>query len=321
MAMPEAPIEIVHFADPWCWWSWGLEPVLQRLREVYGDQVKVTYRMGGEFETLTGWMREYGVDEASAQDWIRESLEAMGNPVRPDYYVRTGVESSYPACRAFKAAELQSAKLAERYFRRMMEAFGLECRPGTDEELLRLAAEVGLDRERLREDMASPETDVAFAYATDARPAPEGRPWVLANMISSLDGAATLASGTSGGLGGAADKQVFAAIRAVADVILVGAGTVAAEDYGQEPLPRGSRDPGGDPLAGRPDVAEEAGVFAPLLRDLGQRSLDVPPVVDRDADLGDALAEARVRRDARRRVVDKVAAAVMLQSWLEGARA
>jgi putative Holliday junction resolvase len=34
-----------------------------------------------------------------------------------------------------------------------------------------------------------------------------------------------------------------------------------------------------------------------------------------------ALAEARMRRDARRRLVDKVAAAVMLQSWLDGARA
>ena len=31
-----------------------------------------------------------------------------------------------------------------------------------------------------------------------------------------------------------------------------------------------------------------------------------------------ALNEARMRREARRRVVDKVAAAVMLQSWLDG---
>jgi putative Holliday junction resolvase len=31
-----------------------------------------------------------------------------------------------------------------------------------------------------------------------------------------------------------------------------------------------------------------------------------------------SLIEARMRRDARRRVIDKVAAAVMLQSWLEG---
>lgn len=31
-----------------------------------------------------------------------------------------------------------------------------------------------------------------------------------------------------------------------------------------------------------------------------------------------SLVEARMRREARRRVVDKVAAAVMLQSWLDG---
>jgi putative Holliday junction resolvase len=33
-----------------------------------------------------------------------------------------------------------------------------------------------------------------------------------------------------------------------------------------------------------------------------------------------SLHEARLRRDARRRVVDKVAAAVMLQGWLESHR-
>lgn len=33
-----------------------------------------------------------------------------------------------------------------------------------------------------------------------------------------------------------------------------------------------------------------------------------------------ALMEARMNREARKRVVDKVAAAVMLQSWLEGPR-
>jgi putative Holliday junction resolvase len=33
-----------------------------------------------------------------------------------------------------------------------------------------------------------------------------------------------------------------------------------------------------------------------------------------------ALMEARMRADARRRLVDKIAAAVMLQSWLESQR-
>ena len=88
----EPPIEVVHFADPWCWWSWGLEPVLQRLKEVYGENVRVAYKMGGQFDSLQEWMQEYGVDERSTPDWVRESIELTKMPVRPDYYLRTGVK-------------------------------------------------------------------------------------------------------------------------------------------------------------------------------------------------------------------------------------
>src|SRR4051812_33544180 len=75
----------------------------------------------------------------------------------------------------------------------------------------------------LREDV-----DPVSTYAADERPA---SPWLLINMISTIDGATSVA-GRSGGLGGPADKRVFAAIRAVAEFILVGAGTVRAENYG-----------------------------------------------------------------------------------------
>ena len=54
---------------------------------------------------------------------------------------------------------------------------------------------------------------------------------VRLNMVASADGSAT-AGGRSGGLGGRADKQVFATLRTLADAILVGAGTVRAEQYG-----------------------------------------------------------------------------------------
>jgi len=76
------------------------------------------------------------------------------------------------------------------------------------------------------------EVDPAIAYAGDPRPEPAGRPWVMLNMISTADGGAADPAGRSGGLGGPADKQVFVAIRAVADVIVAGAATVASEDYG-----------------------------------------------------------------------------------------
>ena len=163
----QPPVELVHFADPWCWWSWGLEPVLQRLKEVYGENLKLTYKMGGQFESLQGWMEEYGVDQRTTVDWIRESIELTNMPVQPDYYSRTGVTSSYPACRAFKAAQLQSEELAARYLRRMMEAYALECRPATDDELIRLAEEVRLDGSRVRKDSHSGVVAKAFDADVD----------------------------------------------------------------------------------------------------------------------------------------------------------
>lgn len=57
-----------------------------------------------------------------------------------------------------------------------------------------------------------------------------GRPWVRANMVSSADGAAWLDNRASG-LSGAADRTVFAMLRSLADVILVGAGTARTERY------------------------------------------------------------------------------------------
>lgn len=159
-AGPAPRVRIVHFADPLCWWSWGLEPVLQRLKEVYGDHVGVEYRMGGTYEKLEEWMHEYGVDEHSTVDWVAQSMRMTGMPVDPAYILR--IPSTYPGCRAFKAAELQDRGKAERYLRRMMEAFmleGLECSPET---IARLASEVGLDGDRVIREYASPRVHAAF---------------------------------------------------------------------------------------------------------------------------------------------------------------
>jgi len=78
--------------------------------------------------------------------------------------------------------------------------------------------------------------DVVELYATDDRPPPEGRPWVVGNMIASIDGAIAV-NGLSGGLGGPADKSVFSAIRGVADIIVAASGTVISENYRRPQTP------------------------------------------------------------------------------------
>jgi riboflavin biosynthesis pyrimidine reductase len=67
-----------------------------------------------------------------------------------------------------------------------------------------------------------------YAYPADSGSAPGA--WVRANMVASLDGAAVV-DGQSAGLSSPGDRRVFWALRALADVIVVGAGTARAEGY------------------------------------------------------------------------------------------
>ncbi|MGH3351210.1 MAG: dihydrofolate reductase family protein [Nocardioides sp.] len=60
---------------------------------------------------------------------------------------------------------------------------------------------------------------------------PPRLPWLRANMVSSLDGAATGSDGRSGTVNNAVDVDVFHVLRDLADAILVGAGTAIAETY------------------------------------------------------------------------------------------
>lgn len=69
--------------------------------------------------------------------------------------------------------------------------------------------------------------DLLEAYAVGPAPV------VRANFVTTLDGHATGGDGRSGSINSAADKQVFDLLRALADVVVVGAGTIRAEGYGR----------------------------------------------------------------------------------------
>lgn len=62
-------------------------------------------------------------------------------------------------------------------------------------------------------------------------PSASNRPAVRVCMVQSIDGVVAI-DGTSGALGGVADREFFLACRSLADIVLVGAQTVRAEGYG-----------------------------------------------------------------------------------------
>jgi riboflavin biosynthesis pyrimidine reductase len=139
------------------------------------------------------------------------------------------------------------------------------------------------------------EVDLDALYAVPALL--PGQAHVRSNFVCSLDGAVEL-DGRSGRLGGDADRTVFATLRQLCDVILVGAGTVRAENYGSFDVPAGRRKTRID--AGMAPVPPIAVVTASLDLDPAADlfSAEVRPIV-----LTCATAPAQ-RRESLREVAD-----------------
>ncbi|MBD0323901.1 MAG: pyrimidine reductase family protein [Aldersonia sp.] len=87
----------------------------------------------------------------------------------------------------------------------------------------------------------SPELDTGDLRDLYAYPADLTAPWMRVNFVASIDGAIAV-EGTSGELGTPSDHTVFFLLRELADVILVGAGTVRAEDYGGAKIDEATRE-------------------------------------------------------------------------------
>lgn len=98
----------------------------------------------------------------------------------------------------------------------------------------------------------------------------DDRPYTITNFALTLDGRATIA-GRSGPIGSAADTAMLVALRTQVDAVMIGAGTMRAERYGQviaDPAKRERRERAGfsrDPLmvliSGRLDIPWDAPLF------------------------------------------------------------
>jgi riboflavin biosynthesis pyrimidine reductase len=73
--------------------------------------------------------------------------------------------------------------------------------------------------------------DLSDAYA------PAREPWLRVNFVSTVDGAAQGSDGVSSSINDAADKRVFDMLRARAHCLVVGAGTLRAEEYDVPKVP------------------------------------------------------------------------------------
>ncbi|MGY1739401.1 MULTISPECIES: dihydrofolate reductase family protein [unclassified Blastococcus] len=139
----------------------------------------------------------------------------------------------------------------------------------------------------------APAADLDDAALADAYRLP-GRA-VRVNFVCSLDGAIAI-QGRSGGLGSPGDKRVFRTLRALADAVLVGAGTASAEGYrpvAADPAVGALRTALGRPASAPIAVVSRRASLAPGDR-LAVDSTILVTCAAADADRRAALAEAGV---------------------------
>src|SRR5689334_3984332 len=137
-----ARVHTYYYTDPFCPWSWALEPALRKLALEFSGSLEITF-------VMCGMAREVG-DPRHLVSSMLEASDESGMPVDPRVWLSGAPRSSHPACLAVKAASEQGDPAA--YLRRLRE--GIQCRRrklDTADALVAEARDVpGLDVERLR---------------------------------------------------------------------------------------------------------------------------------------------------------------------------
>jgi predicted DsbA family dithiol-disulfide isomerase len=180
------PVSLRFFTDPACPASWASEPALRKLVVEFGDEVQITYVMGGLARELEP------PHEARLLSWL-DAARRSGMPIDPRLWSESPIRSTYPACMAAKAAAEQGAALQARYLRALRE--GLMCfarRLDTSEPLVELAREAGLDVARFRIDLDS--NAIVEAFGADLEATRAG-PYELPSFELSGGGATLLLEG------------------------------------------------------------------------------------------------------------------------------
>jgi len=129
----DRPIRVIWYTDPHNIWCWGFEPTIRRLEVRYPDTIKIETRQGGLFEDFSPvreqWARMSG---GRWKDSVRAFFEAVSSqhrmPMAADSMIDSSddFDSTWPACIAAKAADLQGPDQGWRYLRRLREAWCLE---------------------------------------------------------------------------------------------------------------------------------------------------------------------------------------------------
>ena len=150
--------QLIYFADPMCSWCWGFAPVVDAVRERWGDALPIRLVLGGLRPGTTEPMTAAAKSELAGH-WMHVT-EASGQPFSDGGMSAPGfVYDTDPAARATVVVRRSGMDLALRFLHDAQRAFYSEGRDVTRPETLAdIAGELGLPKDSFLADLAAEET-------------------------------------------------------------------------------------------------------------------------------------------------------------------
>ncbi|WP_086983681.1 DsbA family protein [Vibrio aphrogenes] len=152
---------LYYIHDPMCSWCWGYKPTWDKLKAALPSQVTVTPLLGGLAPDNTEPM-SVAMQQNLQQIW-RQIEAKLGTRFNHEFWRQASpVRTTYPACRAVIAAQMQqqgeamNEAIQQAYYLRAMT-------PHTEATHTLLAKELGLDVEQFLIDRKSERVEQEFA--------------------------------------------------------------------------------------------------------------------------------------------------------------
>lgn len=140
-----------YFADPMCSWCWGFSPVINALKENYGEKLHIALVMGGlrpgTTLAVTDKFRQEILHHWHAVEKMTQATFQYDNAM-PDGFIY----DTEPACRAIISAGMLAGKYSFPLFNRIQSSFyqqSLDVR--REQELSILAESCGMDKQQFIE--------------------------------------------------------------------------------------------------------------------------------------------------------------------------
>ena len=152
-------MRLYYVHDPMCSWCWGFRPCWERIRFNLPENIELKYLLGGLAPDSQVPMPTT-MQQDIAGYWRKIQQTIPGTKFNFDFWDKCiPKRSTYPACRAVIAARNQDPQVELAMIEAIQKAYYLEAKnPSEDDTLIALAENLGLDKNRFKQDLNANKT-------------------------------------------------------------------------------------------------------------------------------------------------------------------